>query len=537
MFTKQLPYTTTSPCRQPLPVTGTAFFIFFVIAILPAILMLAGSLVVEHNLSFINYLSLKNDRVLDLFIRSSSIALGATALSLIFGLPLAFSLARTDFKARKFANIGYLIPLFIPPHIHALAWMYLLGDKGAIQLTLMHLLGASSPLTNIYSPAGATVILFLAYCPIFVLTVVTGLTQINTRVEEAASFHATPLGVLRKITLPLLNPYLFSGAIFVFIFSFFNYGVPSMLRVPSFPVEILTRFAALYDEAGAAALSAPMVILAILLLLFHLNLIKHTSIFTIDGASNTNRTPNSHLDTIAPVYVWAFIVCTVLLPLTALSAQAGSLQSYIIAWNTSSGEIQKSILLASASATLATILAYFLARTLADNNTRSGRWLNILTLLPFAIPAPLFGIGLIHLWNRPATQVVYGGYAILIIAYIARFIPFGIRIILANIQQINPSMREAACLHEAGFLKRLLYIELPLVKRGLSICWLVVFIFSMGELGATLLVIPPGAGTLSLKIYTLMHYGAGPLVAALAIILILVSLLFSSLFLKALSQK
>jgi iron(III) transport system permease protein len=98
-------------------------------------------------------------------------------------------------------------------------------------------------------------------------------------------------------------------------------------------------------------------------------------------------------------------------------------------------------------------------------------------------------------------------------------------------------MREAACLHQSSRLKRLFRIDLPLVKRGLAICWIIVFIFSMGELGATLLVIPPGAGTLSLKIYTLMHYGAGPLVAALSIILILVSLLFSSILLKTLHQK
>jgi iron(III) transport system permease protein len=314
-------------------------------------------------------------------------------------------------------------------------------------------------------------------------------------------------------------------------------AMPSMLRVPSFPVEILAQFSAFYDEAGAAALSAPMVILAILLLLFHHKIMADTSIFTIDGSSRNHRLTSSQLNNLASVYVWGFVLLTVFLPLLALTAEAGSWQSFTVAWKTSAGEIRTSVALAIGAATLATALAYFLACTIADSGKRWQGWLNILTLLPFAFPAPLFGIGLIHLWNRPATQFIYGGSAILVIAYIARFIPFGVRIILANIQQINPSMREAACLHQSSRLKRLFRIDLPLVKRGLAICWIIVFIFSMGELGATLLVIPPGAGTLSLKIYTLMHYGAGPLVAALSIILILVSLLFSSILLKTLHQK
>ncbi len=537
MLGKPIAYTA-HPCRQSFSVGGSAFLLFLGIALLPAVLMLAKSLVMESRFSLSHYQSLLTDgRILDLLMRSSSIALGATALSLIFGLPLAILLVRTDFTTRRLAHIGYLIPLFIPPHIHALAWTYLLGEKGIIQLALMNFFGISSPLIQLYSPAGGTVVLFLAYYPIFVLTMITGLSQIDRRVEEAASFHATPMRVWQKITLPLLHPYLFSGAIFVFILSFFNYGVPSMLRVPSFPVEILTQFSAFYDEAGAAALSAPMVILAILLLLLHNKVMADTSIFTIDGSSRNHENSKSQLNNFAPFYIWGFILFTVLLPLLALIAQAGSLQSFRVAWKTSAGEIQTSVALAVGAATLATTLAYFLARSIADNGARWSRWLNMLTLLPFAFPAPLFGIGLIHLWNRPATQYVYSGFTILIIAYIARFIPFGIRILLANIQQINPSMREAACLHQGSRLKRLFCIDLPLVKRGLCICWIVVFVFSMGELGATLLVIPPGAGTLSLKIYTLMHYGAGPLVAALAIILILVSLLFSSILLKTISQK
>lgn len=528
-------YRTSSPCNQPASISWSAGIVFLGIAVVPMLLMVVQSFTYEDSFSLSRYQMLFFDsRIVDLLAKSVAIAIGATTLSVLFGLPLAICLVRADFVGRKFACICYLIPLFIPPHIHALAWIYLLGEKGVLRILPMELLAGSSPLINLYTPTGAAIILFLAYCPIFVLTVMTGLSQIDRRAEEAASFHASSFRVWRRITLPLLSPYLVSGAVFVFIFSFFNYGVPSMLRVVSFPVEILTRFSAFYDEAGAAALSMPMIVLAIVLLLFHKKLMVDKSIISVEGASRTNQCENNVRNRMAPLYIWGYILVTVIMPLVALLIQAGSLKSFTVAFKTSATEILTSLGLALVAASLATVLAYYLCRTI-EGRTPGGRLFDILSLLPLAFPAPLFGIGLIHLWNRPATQAVYASSAILVIAYIARFVPFGVRMILANIEQISPTMREAACLHQTSSWRRLLIIDLPLVKRGLAICWIVVFIFSMGELGATLLLIPAGLGTLSLKIYTLMHYGAGPLVAALSVILILASLCISAIILRVLN--
>jgi ABC-type Fe3+ transport system permease subunit len=91
-------------------------------------------------------------------------------------------------------------------------------------------------------------------------------------------------------------------------------------------------------------------------------------------------------------------------------------------------------------------------------------------------------------------------------------------------------------MHEAGWFTRLIHIDLPLARRGILICGVITFIFCSSELGATLLVIPPGQGTVALKIYTLMHYGSGPLVAALALLLIGMNLAVSSLLLFGLHK-
>lgn len=538
MFARSAAYSTAHPCRQPVLVSGTAAGLFVVVAVLPALLMLAKSLLQDGWISLTHYQAVFADgRVFDLLLKSVSIAMGATVLALIVGLPFVILLVRYEFPTKRLIRLCYLVPLFIPPHIHALAWINLLGEKGVVQTTLTTILQTESPVINIHTPAGAAAILFLAYCPIMILITTTGLARIDRRMEEAASFHAGPWRVWWRVTLPLLGPYLFSGLLFVFLFSFFNYGVPSMLRVPTFPVEILTQFSAFYNEAGAAALAAPLIILAICLLYAHDRSMEGLSLFTMEGASRQTTLQRGYYRYAGSVGGWGFVLVTVVFPVVALIIDAGSLQAFKAAWNTSAGEIGTSIALSFGAATLAVVLAFFLARSIADSSGAGKRWLNMLTLLPFAFPAPLFGIGLVYLWNRPATQFIYGGIAILVIAYIARFIPFGIRVVLAAMQQVNPRMREAACLHQGSSLKRVLQIELPLAGQGLSVCWMVVFLFSMGELGATLLVVPPGTGTLSLKIYTLMHYGAGNLVAALAIMLIFINIAFSAVIFQVFNRK
>jgi iron(III) transport system permease protein len=442
------------------------------------------------------------------------------------------SLSRYNFFFKKPAGAICLVPLFIPPHIHAIAWTSLLGEKGVLQLLFMDIFDLHAPIINLYSPVGVAVILALSYFPLVVITTRSGLLGISKHLEEAASLSKSSFTVWRTITLPLAGPYIATGCIFTFIFSFFNYGVPSMLRVVSFPVEIFSRFSVFYDLTAAATLSS-LPILVALLLLFLLSAMHNRPYVTVGkgrltGVTTTRKSSGSFFLTTATILV---LFVTVFFPLGALFIQAGGIESFKVAFRTSRNDIVTTVIIAAIAATLASTLAYFLACFIGRNKTGLEKSLNMLTFLPFAFPATLFGIALISFWNRPMVDFVYTTITILIIAYIGRFIPFAVRIILTGLGQVNPAMYEAGAIFEGSWLKRLFYIDLPLAKRGLLASWILVFVFSMGELGATLLVVPPGTGTVALKIYTLMHYGAGPLVAALALILITINLVVSSGFL------
>ena len=115
----------------------------------------------------------------------------------------------------------------------------------------------------------------------------------------------------------------------------------------------------------------------------------------------------------------------------------------------------------------------------------------------------------------------------IVLGYMAHFIPFTIRAVYANLQQLNPRLEEIAWLATNNKVRIITRITLPLLKNGLITGFFISFILAMSELGVTLLIMPPGMETIPIKIYNFMHYGAEAMVAALCIILLVLQLLFS----------
>ncbi len=494
---------------------------FCLVALLPVLLMSVRSFFAEGSLTVGHYVFLLQPRWLLLFFRSVVLSCVATFLAGLLGVPLAFFLARFTFPGKRAAAFLCLAPLLIPPHIQTLSWLYLYGNRGIFHGWLQFA-GLAAPQNALSSTAGVILILAFSYFPLITLLTMAGLTRIDRYLEESAGFVHSPWTVLRTITLPLVSPYIFAGFLIVFIFSFFNYGVPSLLRVPTYPIEIFTRFSAFYDEAGAAAMSMPAVLLvAGAYLCLRIWFQKRQFAMRLPG-----------LRPVTPVVVggrtkilmagWITLILTVgvLLPVGSLFLQAGSLASFTLAAGGSLREFRTTLLISAGSASCITIFAFCLARVMETLSGGRQALAEFLAFLPFAFPATTLGIGLIYLWNSRMTGFLYTSTAMLLLAMTARFLPLAIHIIRSSLKQVHPGLLEAASFGRTSRLQRWLFIDFPLARRGLAACWILAFVFCTGELGTTLLVIPPGSGTVSLKIYNLLHYGAGPLVAALALLLL-----------------
>jgi iron(III) transport system permease protein len=390
----------------------------------------------------------------------------------------------------------------------------------------MTLFSLKEPAITIYGINGAIWVLALSYFPLITLLTITGLSSMDHKLEEAGRLVQTEFGVLRKITIPLMIPYILSGAIFVFIFSLSNYGVPSLLRVNTYPIEIFAQFSAYYDNNSAIVLSLPIVAITVMLILWQRKFMKDKSYVTLENSSARSRIIKMRNGKgIISVYPFIIIFLSVITPLAVLLINSGSLTAYARAFQTAFSQIISSFILAFSAATLMTILGFFIAYVIERVKVRGKAFIDILTFIPFSVPATIFGIGLIKVWNRPYAEIIYGSSLIIVFGYVSRFIPFVIRAISANLKQINKNLEEATLLNDVGWLRRVFRISLPLLAPGLLAGWAIAFVFCMGELGTTLLVIPPGEATLSIRIYTLMHYGANQLVSALGVILIAMTII------------
>lgn len=143
---------------------------------------------------------------------------------------------------------------------------------------------------------------------------------------------------------------------------------------------------------------------------------------------------------------------------------------------------------------------------------------DVLFAVLFAVPSTIVGVGLIGLWNRAGMLgAVYGTHAMFVLVYLARFVPVAALILAANVRRVPVSHEEAAAVSGAGWSRTMVHVVLPQMKLGLLTAWVIVFVLAFGELGASVLVTPPGESTLPVRIYTLIANAPPAQVAALAL--------------------
>ncbi|HWT79770.1 MAG TPA: ABC transporter permease subunit, partial [Candidatus Methylomirabilis sp.] len=185
--------------------------------------------------------------------------------------------------------------------------------------------------------------------------------------------------------------------------------------------------------------------------------------------------------------------------------------------------ILNSLGLAAGAATLAMILGTLIAYL--DLRTRfvGRRVLDYLSLVPLGLPGIVLSVGFIQAWIRPPL-VLYGTIWILLVAYMARYIPFAVRSANTSLRQLDPALEEAARITGAPWLTSLVAVTIPLIKRGMLSGWLLIFVPALRELSASILLFTSGTETISVAIFQLYEEGYFESVCALAVVTLVVSL-------------
>lgn len=497
---------------------GSAIALFALLCALPIVWMLGVSFVgSDGRVGLGNYARLfVGPRERQLMLNSALLGAGASLLATLIGAPLGLLLARSDFPLKRLLRIGLVAPLVIPPYILGLAWIYIGGPVGL----MTQLFGRDLLSEWTYSLGGAVVALGAGFYPLAMLATEAAARRVDGRLEEAALLVAPRRRVLWRITFPLVAPVVAAAALVVFVLAVSEFGVPGLLRVNVFTTEVFTAFSALYDFGAATAMAIPLLAAALIAGAAAQFVIGERLLVTRRGAGAGVRLFAGR-KTIAVVIVMFVIALCALAPILALAREAGHIRR--IAAAASGTAINNSLWLSAVGATMITILGALLGYGRARARTRLRGLADLVMIVIFAAPSTVVGVGLIGLWNRPGWGI-YGAQTMVVIAYLARFIPVAALILAASVRQVPVSFEEAAELSGAGWLRSFIRIVLPQIKTGIAAAWIVAFILAFGELGATILVAPPGESTLPIRTYTLIANAPSAEVAALALTQVCVGL-------------
>ena len=475
------------------------------------------------------------------------LALGAGSMSILIGVPLAWATARTDMPLRRLIHALVALSYITPPYLTALAYIILLGpDAGQFNRLLRALFGFASGPINIFSMPG---VIFVIGIHVFAFTYFlthSALRSVDAALEESAQMlGAKPWQTTLRINLPLVAPAITGGALLAAIESMALFGPQAIIGTPAQIVFLPTR---IYATIGgypprwgeASALSLLLVVLTVAGLALQRGYLERRSFITVGGRGvRSRRTALGHWRWPLFAFCLLLVFFSAIAPLGVLTLTAFAkswteplsfanltLQHFFTALSEDQVAVRgilNSFKLATAAATLAVLIGAAVAYLDVRTSARGRRLLDYLAILPLGLPGTVMAVGILLAFIRMPLPI-YGTLSILLIAYVARFLPLATRSANATLRQIDPSLEEAGRATGASWWGAVKLILLPLARPGLLVAFLLVFIPAFGELSATILLYTGGTETIAIAIYRLNDLGQLEVVSALAVFTIAVVL-------------
>ena len=453
--------------------------------------------------------SLADERQRALMLNTLGLGSGVTLFALAVGAPVGIILARCTPRRASLARLIFAVPLVLPSYVLGLAWVVLFGAYAS---------------SWVYSIPAAVVVLGFSLYPIVMLVAEAALRTVPARLEEAAQLSASPIRVMVSITLPLVAAAVSASLLIVFVLAISDFAVPGLLRVRVYTTEVFTAFAALYDFRLATVMALPLAAAAGLASIVALQFIRRPFTGRADrGHSGRRLSDAGQRAAVAGALIVAIVMVGSPIAAVALESRGGR-AAYVDA--VSLAALRNSVVWSAAGASLVLPIGTLLGcwrRTAAPRSARlaEGLWVTL-----FAVPATIIGIGIIALWNRPGILGdIYRTDAIVVIAYVSRFLPIGALLCGAFLRRVPAGVEEAASVSGASWGRILLRIIVPMSRGGLAAVWLVMFILMFGDVALAILVSPPGESNLAVRAYTLIANSPTGDVARLAVVQIAVTVL------------
>lgn len=476
-------------------------------------------------------------------------------LSMVFGVLIAFPLAwlvgRTNLHGRRIFRTLFVMTYMVPPYVGAMAWLRLLNPSvGTLNVFLQKIFGLAGMPFNIYTTGGLVWVLTTFYYPYAFITISRAMEKMDPSLEEASRISgASPLKTLFTVTIPLMLPSIAAAGLLVFVAAASCYGIPSIIGAPGKIYTVTTRIVD-YVYVGSQQGLTDATVLAVFLMLLAM-VILYVSNFVIGKKDYITVSGKSVRPAVVDLGRWnlpitilvgAFAFIVVILPfatvfMTSFTVNMG--KSLFAAGNMTTKywgiifsrksiikSFRNSVFSALWAATLGMIVCVIMAYLLKRTNLKGKAVPDFLITVGSGTPSVVIALALIMTMSGRFGINIYNTMAILVVAYMIKYMLMGMRTVVSAISQISPSLEEAAQISGAGWLRRMKDVVLPLTAPSVVAGWFLIFMPCFYELTMSNLLYSDNTKTLGVELYLYQTYHSQQTASALAAaILILVAVL------------
>jgi len=410
-----------------------------------------------------------------------------------------------------------VIALALPPFLVANCWLPILGPSGWLQDTLLGPRASFTafwlePLVSLASAAGVMSLMFWPVSFLWTVGAWQRLQKTHLELEPRLAGWA----LLRWWLWPAARGPLGQAALLTFVLALNHFAVPALFQVKVYPAEVWIRFSTHLDVWGALVTSAPLVMSALLLLVWwRRREVSWPRSQLAGGDIDLRRRLGPAASLVLGAVAAAVLGLSLVLPLGQLLGDPGT-------WSELGGAVRAGTAAWMSSAILAVVSATLMvAVSVAAARVRCGPWL----WLPFLLPGVLVGIGCILVFNRPPFLLLFHSLGIVVVAWVVRYLAVPWTATARGLQAVDRRLVDVIRLEGGSRRARFRLVEWPQAGGLMLAGWYVAFLLCLWDTETLVLIQPPGGETLALRIFNFLHYGHNAQVNALCLLLLLLALL------------
>ena len=477
-------------------------------------------------------------RYLATFGRTMLLGVVVAVIATFIGYIFAFTITRTNVPCKGFLKTIATLPILSPPFILSLSIIFLFGKQGLITNSLLHITD-----NNVYGMGSLVVVQVISFFPIAYMPLSGILSSIDASVEDAAcNMGASRWHTFWTVTFPLSLPGIISGCLLVFIQSLEDFSNPATIGgdFTTLSVEVYQIINGTYDMRKGSVLALLMLAPAMVAFLLNKYWVNKKSFVTVTGKPTQARKMMDEPHIKWPLFAFCMLVAAVIILFYGTVVFGSFVQTWGYDYTLTLSQYQKalaqgwdslrnSMVLGLVAALLGGLLGMVIAYITAKRNYYGKRFIEVSSVLMFAVPGTVLGIAYILAFNT-GPLVLTGTAAILVIVFVFRNMPVAIESGTTTLLQIDNSIEEASTILGAGSGTSFRRITLPMLRNAFFSGIVYSFVKAITAVSAVIFLVSPKWNLVTSKIYTLFDQAKYSQAAAFVTMMVVILLVFIGIF-------